>query len=157
MLITPGPDTWLGRFWVATNHLCIVEVQFGVDYPLPPEPNPLGWEAVQQIVEFLEGDRHTFHLPLDWKVLPPAHADMLHTLFTDVQWGQYVTYAELATMSGYPGAARSAGQACKMNPFALIVPAHRVIAAGGRIGGFQGRPDIKRKLLEREGLGPFRD
>ena len=71
-------------------------------------------------------------------------------------WGDYVTYGALAAMAGYPGAARAAGTACRMNPFVIAVPAHRVIAAGNRLGGFLGRPDIKRRLLEREGSGPFK-
>ena len=154
-----GPATRLGPFWAAARGGRIVEIQFG---PVPPDlvrfqqDDPTLRAVADQIVEFLHGDRRAFDAPLDWSVLPPAHSDILRTLFDSVPWGDTVTYGELAAMAGYPGAARAAGTACRMNPFSLVVPAHRVVAAGGRLGGFAGRPDIKRLLLEREGSGPFR-
>jgi O-6-methylguanine DNA methyltransferase len=155
-LFTPGPTSWLGPYWAATSGGLISSIHFGAvpDGPMAPE-DPLGLSTVQQVFEFLHGDRRSFDLPLDWSVLPPAHADILRFLYEEVPWGQVVTYGELASMAGYPGAARAAGTACRHNPFAIVVPAHRVIAAGNRLGGYAGRPDIKLRLLAREGLGPF--
>jgi methylated-DNA-[protein]-cysteine S-methyltransferase len=155
--VTQGPRTWLGNFWVATHHGLVQEVSFGVPPPGREGDDALGRDASRQIKEFLTGDRRAFDLPLDWTVMPPAHRAILKTLYETIHWGDYVTYGELAAMAGYPGAARAAGTACRMNPFALVVPAHRVIAAGNRLGGFLGRPDIKRRLLDREGSGPFKD
>ena len=59
------------------------------------------------------------------------------------------TYGEIARQISAPGAARAVGQALGNNPVAIIVPCHRVLAAGGRIGGFsaQGGVTTKRKLL----------
>lgn len=155
--ITSGAATWLGRFWVATQNGLVTEIQFGI--PEPPHhdgDDPVGRKVARQIVEFLQEDRQAFDVPLDWTVLPPAHRDILRTLCECIHWGDTVTYGELAAMAGYPGAARAAGTACRLNPFAIVAPVHRVIAAGGRLGGFAGRPDLKRQLLAREGAGPFK-
>ena len=71
--------------------------------------------------------------------------------------GRTASYSRLAEMAGSPGAARAAGQAMRHNPLPVIVPCHRVLAAGGRIGGFGGSRDPdsvelrrKRRLLELE-------
>jgi methylated-DNA-[protein]-cysteine S-methyltransferase len=68
--------------------------------------------------------------------------------------GRVLSYGELATAAGSPGAARAVGSAMRTNRFPLVVPCHRVVAAGGNLGGFscpQGI-DIKRKLLALEGV-----
>jgi methylated-DNA-[protein]-cysteine S-methyltransferase len=155
--VSEGPRTWLGNFFVVTNGRAVLEVSFGQPLPAYEEDDPLGRRVAREVQEFLEGGRRAFDLPLDWSVVPPAHSAILRTLYETVHWGDTVTYGELAAMAGYPGAARAAGTACRLNPFALVVPAHRVIAAGNRLGGFLGRPDLKRRLLAREGSGPFRD
>ncbi|MDT8335557.1 MAG: MGMT family protein [Desulfurivibrionaceae bacterium] len=63
--------------------------------------------------------------------------------------GQTTTYGELAAVTGSPGGARAAGNACNRNPLPLIIPCHRVVAADG-LGGFAGNLRIKRKLLDLE-------
>ena len=67
--------------------------------------------------------------------------------------GQTVTYGDVAARLGEPGAARAVGQALGRNPFAIIVPCHRVVAAGGRLGGFSanGGAATKRRILAIEG------
>src|SRR5438093_926257 len=66
------------------------------------------------------------------------------------------SYAEVARAIGRPGAVRAVGQACGANPIPVLIPCHRVIAADGKLGGFSGGLDWKRKLLEREKFG-FQD
>jgi O-6-methylguanine DNA methyltransferase len=61
--------------------------------------------------------------------------------------GQTRTYGEIARRLALPGAARAVGAACGANPVPLIVPCHRVVAAGGRLGGFSGGAGWKEKLL----------
>jgi methylated-DNA-[protein]-cysteine S-methyltransferase len=56
-----------------------------------------------------------------------------------VPHGETLTYGELAKRAGYPGQAREIGEAMGKNPVPLIVPCHRVVAAGGKIGGFPRR------------------
>lgn len=67
--------------------------------------------------------------------------------------GETLTYGEVARRIGEPGAARAVGRALGENPFPIIIPCHRVVAAGGRKGGFSapGGVDSKMRLLEIEG------
>jgi methylated-DNA-[protein]-cysteine S-methyltransferase len=67
--------------------------------------------------------------------------------------GETLTYGEIATRLGDTGMSRAVGQALGRNPFAIIVPCHRVVAAGGKSGGFSavGGVETKRRLLEIEG------
>jgi methylated-DNA-[protein]-cysteine S-methyltransferase len=64
--------------------------------------------------------------------------------------GEPVTYAELAARAGSPGAARAAGQACARNLVAPFLPCHRVVPAGGGVGGYAYGAAVKTKLLEHE-------
>jgi methylated-DNA-[protein]-cysteine S-methyltransferase len=69
-----------------------------------------------------------------------------------VPWGEVVTYAELAALAGYPNAQRAAGTVCAENRFPLVVPCHRVVSASG-IGGYGASGvEVKRRLLELEGV-----
>jgi methylated-DNA-[protein]-cysteine S-methyltransferase len=70
--------------------------------------------------------------------------------------GETLTYGEVAARLGDPRAAREVGQALGRNPVPLIVPCHRVVAAGGRLGGFSapGGAGTKSRLLDIEGAAP---
>ncbi len=68
----------------------------------------------------------------------------------DIPFGERRTYGELAGTLGVPGAARAVGAANGKNPVAVLVPCHRVVAAGGRLGGYSGGLDTKRWLLAHE-------
>jgi len=68
--------------------------------------------------------------------------------------GQTCSYGELAGAIGRPKAVRAVGGGCGANPIPLLVPCHRVLAVGGKIGGFGGGLEWKRKLLAREGIKP---
>jgi O-6-methylguanine DNA methyltransferase len=68
-------------------------------------------------------------------------------------WGETCTYGELARRIGAgPRAARAIGQALGANPAPIVIPCHRVLAAGGRLGGFSAGLEWKRDLLELEGV-----
>ena len=75
--------------------------------------------------------------------------------------GCTLTYGEIASEIGMPGAARAVGQALGRNPFPIIIPCHRVVAAGGKLGGFSahGGTATKMRLLaiERAATGATRD
>lgn len=86
-------------------------------------------------------------LPLD--ELTPFRKKVLQRL-QKVGFGAVTSYGELASDSGHPGAARAVGTACHFNPFPLLIPCHRVIAASGKIGGFALDMRIKKALLDFE-------
>lgn len=87
--------------------------------------------------------------PVDWGRAPPFLGACWSALGR-VPQGRTISYAELAAAAGRPRALRAAGQACARNPIPLFVPCHRVLAAGGRLGGFSGGLAWKTLLLDRE-------
>ena len=71
-----------------------------------------------------------------------------------IGWGETVSYGTLAGLAGAPGAARAVGTALKRSPVSIIIPCHRVVAAGGKVGGYTAHGGLvtKRRLLEIEGV-----
>jgi O-6-methylguanine DNA methyltransferase len=65
--------------------------------------------------------------------------------------GRTATYGQIAQAIGHPRAVRAVGGACGANPIPVLIPCHRVVAAGGGLGGFSGGLAWKRLLLAREG------
>ena len=84
--------------------------------------------------------------------VPPFH-QRVYAVARDIPVGATLTYGDVALEAGAPGAARAVGQALGRNPFAIVVPCHRVTAAGGKVGGFSatGGVETKLRILELEG------
>jgi methylated-DNA-[protein]-cysteine S-methyltransferase len=110
--------------------------------------HPLG----KRLQAYFGGKREDFgdvELDLDWAT--PFQRAVCEAL-RDVPWGEVVTYGELAALAGRPNAQRAAGTFCAANRFPLIVPCHRVVAAGG-IGSYGSLGvEYKRRLLAVEGV-----
>jgi methylated-DNA-[protein]-cysteine S-methyltransferase len=101
-----------------------------------------------QIDEFLAGDRRSFTLPLDLSLASPFGKVVLQAL-REVPFGELTTYGALAKqVLSYP---RAVGGAVGRNPIPIVIPCHRVVAAGGSIGGFGGGLHRKYFLLGLEG------
>jgi methylated-DNA-[protein]-cysteine S-methyltransferase len=116
------------------------------------DPPPFAADAVRRIRALLEGERDDLRdLPLDMTSVPPFHRHV-YEVARAIPPGSIRTYGEIAREIGDPGAARAVGQALGANPFAPVVPCHRVLAAGGRSGGFsaEGGTVTKLKMLEIE-------
>ena len=90
-------------------------------------------------------------IPLDFAGIPPFHQEVYRVALA-IPAGEPISYGQLAARAGSPQAARAVGQAMRRNPFPLIVPCHRVVAAGGGLGGFSaaGGLTTKRRLLSIE-------
>jgi methylated-DNA-[protein]-cysteine S-methyltransferase len=112
--------------------------------------------VARELDEWFSGSRHHFSLAVAWPSdLSPFARTVLETLTEQVPWGETVAYGELAELAGRARAARAVGRIMSANPVPFVVPCHRVIAAGGRIGGYGGGREaigLKRWLLEREGV-----
>ncbi|MBW8744868.1 MAG: methylated-DNA--[protein]-cysteine S-methyltransferase [Sphingomonas sp.] len=112
---------------------------------------------IQAITRYFEGERSDFaHVPLDLGRQDSLFAK-IYDLVRRLGWGETTTYGEIARALGEgPEVARDVGQAMARNPIPLIVPCHRVLAAGGRIGGFSapGGSNAKARMLELEGVAP---
>ncbi len=119
-------------------------------------PPPFVQEAIAAVTGLLDGQppepRDLTHLPLDMGGLPPLH-QRVYALTRHIQPGETMTYGEVAQRLGEPGAARAVGQALGANPFAPVVPCHRVLGAQTGTGGFSAHGGLrtKLKLLEIEG------
>lgn len=121
------------------------------------EPDETVQAALGQLREYFAGQRHDFDLPLAWPALEPTTEAVLRALM-EVRHGETVTYAELAQRSGTGVPARAIGSIMAANPWPIIVPCHRVVAADG-LGGYSGGEpghelETKRWLLENEGALP---
>jgi methylated-DNA-[protein]-cysteine S-methyltransferase len=84
-------------------------------------------------------------IPLDMDHLPPFHRRVYEAACA-IPFGAVMTYGALAKRAGAAGAARAVGQALARNPFAIIVPCHRVVAVGGKTGGFSANGGASTKL-----------
>ncbi len=123
----------------------------------PDEPlGPPDRHIARQLDEWFAARRHAFDLALDLQGVEGFRRTVLETLAAEVPWGETVSYGELAALAGRPRAARAVGSAMRHNPIPFVIPCHRVIAAGNKIGGYGGGRNaipLKRELLAREG-GP---
>jgi O-6-methylguanine DNA methyltransferase len=113
------------------------------------EPNRV---AAAQILEYLEGKRRRFELSLDLRGTP-FQREVWEALLR-VPYGETCSYAEIARAIGRPAAVRAVGAANGANPIPLVVPCHRVVASGGKLGGYGGGLALKARLLALEGSAP---
>ena len=126
------------------------------------EPSQLVATAIDGIKALLRGERADLTgVALDMDAVTPFERNVYGTA-RDIPPGSTLTYGEIARHIGQPGAAREVGVALARNPFAIVVPCHRVVAANGKLGGFSGAGGIatKLRLLAIEGgsgAGPLFD
>jgi methylated-DNA-[protein]-cysteine S-methyltransferase len=144
----------------------------GVTRVLLPASQPLGGtriddardvpqairDAVAGIVALLAGEaRDLREVALDESGIDPFRKSVFAAT-RSIRPGQTATYGEIAKAVGQPGAARAVGSALGSNPFPVIVPCHRIVAATGALTGFSapGGIDTKRRMLEIEQALGFR-
>ncbi|HOT28883.1 MAG TPA: methylated-DNA--[protein]-cysteine S-methyltransferase [Candidatus Ozemobacteraceae bacterium] len=109
--------------------------------------------AIEFVSGLLSGSTRSVPFPrLDLEGLPEYNINVYNSL-RSVQAGSTVSYGELASRTGKPGAARAVGRIVGLNPIPLLIPCHRVIGADGRLHGFSapGGVATKRRILDLEG------
>jgi len=109
--------------------------------------------AIVDITALLDGEpRSLSHIRLDRAALPEFEA-RVYAAAQAIPPGETLTYGEVAARIGEPGAAQAVGRALGRNPWPVVVPCHRVVAAGGKLHGFSapGGLDTKRRILAIEG------
>ncbi|MCC6847526.1 MAG: methylated-DNA--[protein]-cysteine S-methyltransferase [Deltaproteobacteria bacterium] len=119
------------------------------------EPSAVVARVVDGIGRLLAGEKVDLStVPLDMDGVPPFHR-RVYEAARAIAAGATLSYGEVAVRLGVPGAARAVGQALGRNPFPIVVPCHRVLAAGNKAGGFTatGGVDTKLRMLTLEG-GP---
>ena len=111
-------------------------------------------DAIVLLERYFAGERIDFSpVALDLVGVGAFHR-AIYDVARSLGWGQTATYGDLARQVGSPGAARAVGQAMGHNPVPVIIPCHRVLAAGRKIGGFSapGGALTKERLLALEGV-----
>ena len=115
---------------------------------LMPHKTPLLERAQGQILEYFNGQRQVFDLPLS-----PVGTQFQQTVWKallDIPYGETESYGELAARIGCPGGARAVGLANRNNPLPILIPCHRVVGAKGNLTGYAGGVELKQRLLEHE-------
>jgi methylated-DNA-[protein]-cysteine S-methyltransferase len=160
-------DTAIGRCGIAWSERGIVAVQLpeanetatrarvrrrlpGACEAMPP---PFVASAIAGIIALLDGEAPDFaDVAIDLDGIPPFNR-RVYAIAQTIPRGSTLSYGEVATRLGDPGAARAVGQALGENPIPVVIPCHRVLAAHGKMGGFSapGGTATKRRLLTIEG------
>lgn len=120
------------------------------------EPPVTVRSAIEGIQALLVGQpRDLCEVPLDMSGISPFH-QQVYAIARAIPPGSTLTYGEVAEQIGSKGLSRAVGQALGLNPFAPVVPCHRVLAAGDRPGGFSagGGALTKLRMLQIEGACP---
>jgi O-6-methylguanine DNA methyltransferase len=153
--VTTNVGTFTAHY--STQGLC------AVDFPpprkavqksrVPLTENVRHWHkfTTEAVTKILAGRTPRELPPLDLS----AGTDFQRRVWEEMMWtpcGETRSYAEIAQAIGRPKAVRAVGGACGANPIPLLIPCHRVLAAGGKLGGFSGGLEWKRKLLAIEGV-----
>jgi methylated-DNA-[protein]-cysteine S-methyltransferase len=137
----------IGPLGVTVDGPVVVGVRFGASAGSagPDRSHP----AVSELTDYFAGARTSFSVPVRMR----GGSEFERAVWAEIAkipYGEMLTYGEIATALGDPGAARAVGTACNHNPVPVIVPCHRVVGAGGKMVGFGGGIDRKRRLLELE-------
>jgi methylated-DNA-[protein]-cysteine S-methyltransferase len=151
-------DSPIGPLLIAGHADAITQISFPKNGK-PAKPGA-GWmdsargpvgQAIRQLHEYFSGRRREFHLPLAFE--GTAFQKSVWRQLQEIPYGETISYGELAKRVGNPKASRAVGSANGKNPIPIVVPCHRVIAAGGKLGGFGGGLPTKQALLDLETKG----
>lgn len=147
-------ETPIGRFHVAVRADAVVAAGWSPTGDDRSGDDMLLALALAQVEDYFAGRRQVFDLPIAPHGTPFQRK--VWRRIAAIPFGGYETYGSLARDLGGV-AAQAVGQACGRNPVGLLVPCHRVLAAGPRLGGYGGATTVKRWLLGHEGLGAIPD
>jgi methylated-DNA-[protein]-cysteine S-methyltransferase len=140
-------ETRITQLAVAVREGAVGQVQFSAGAKRLPGTS-FEQRIAQELQEYFTGRLIHFTVPV-----APEGTDFEKRVWQaigDIPYGETATYGEIARVIGSPGAARAVGLAAGRNPVPILIPCHRVVAAGGRLGGFGGGVELKRRLLALE-------
>jgi methylated-DNA-[protein]-cysteine S-methyltransferase len=112
-------------------------------------------EARRELDQYFRRARREFELALDWQ-LTAGFARRVLQATARIPYGSVASYKQMAARAGSPRGFRAAGNALGTNPLPIVVPCHRVLHAGGGLGGYTGGLERKRALLAVENALPER-
>lgn len=146
-----------GRLLIGMSGSALTVLAFDRGLPEKLAGRPVAWQESapvaepvrRQLAEYFAGKRKKFNLHLDLR--GTGFQKQCWEQLLRIPYGETRSYAEIARAVGRPNAYRAVGQANHYNPVAIIVPCHRVLAAGTALGGYGGGLPIKALLLRLEG------
>ncbi len=145
--------TLMGPLWIAADEAGLTRIGFeALDVPdveSTPQTEAHLQQAIEELSEYFRGERRTFDVALAPRGTP--FQQRVWAALRTIPWGQTWTYGQLAEHLGDPQAVRAVGRCNGLNPWAVVVPCHRVIGADGTLTGYAGGLERKRWLLEHEG------
>ena len=158
------PHSRLGLVWVAETEEGLWALSYGIDEAefrarilergpaLPYLDDEACAAALDQVIEFLEGQRSHFDLRMDWRGMTDFQIAVRKAVMA-VPYGQTASYGDIAAAVGKPLAARAVGGVQADNPVSFIIPCHRIIGSDGSLHGYGGFGGLETKawLLELEG------
>jgi len=163
------PTLYATRFASSIGELTVASSDQGLSYLVLPRANGRGFEGwcrryaaeheikqdagpnslvVEQVAEFLAGEREDFDLRLDLRAT--SFQLDVYRVVAEIPYGESLAYAEVARRVGRAAAVRAVGAANGANPIPLVIPCHRVVASNGHLQGYGGGLELKRKLLAME-------
>ena len=146
---TYAPDT-------ASEDRWLTRIASGVSPRVLRHPGPT--DAVRRaLAAYLAGTTRSVDVRPDLALASPFQREVLTGLAARVGYGERTTYGVLADAVEHPGAARAVGTALGGNPLCIVLPCHRVLPAGGGVGGYAGGPAAQEHLLALESGGLFRE
>jgi methylated-DNA-[protein]-cysteine S-methyltransferase len=143
--------TPLGPVTIEADETALTRVSFGNNSN--QSPNSITRMTAGQLDEYFDGKRLQFEIPM--RITGTDFQRRVWKELLDIPAGKTSSYGQIAKNIGKPKAARAVGGAVGSNPFAIVIPCHRVMASNGAITGYTGGDGIKtkRKLLDLESLG----
>ena len=141
-------ETPLGRVVAVADDEGICSLDFDEVVPLLHEENRHLIQLEKELLEYFIGERKTFDVCLNPHGTPFQRA--VWRILCDIPYGSVISYTQEAQMLSHPKAVRAVANANGKNPIPIIIPCHRVIAKGGRIGGYSGGIWRKEFMLELE-------
>jgi len=144
-------DLSIGKIGIEEEKGAISRIIFGNELKAPDVEEmetPIIKETAKQLAEYLAGKRKAFDLPL--KLKGTSFQMQVWQALTTIPYGETRSYRQIAEQIGNPKACRAVGLANNRNPIPIIIPCHRVIGTNGKLVGYGGGLEIKKRLLELE-------
>lgn len=151
-----GPNL-LVRFYVVGGQICHIELSLnsetGLAWQIYSDSSITKLEDLinEWMEDYVQKKTASKELPLLMQGFPFFTTQVLQKI-KSIPFSHSMTYQQLAQLMGKPQAPRAIGNACRRNPFLLVIPCHRVLAAGSKIGGFSAGLEIKKQLLAFEDI-----
>lgn len=142
----------IGKLTLVADEQFLREIRFGDDdCATVPHTNAVLDQVDQQLLEYFNGERKCFDLPLAPQ--GTSFQQQVWKQLLTVGFGELASYQDIATAINNPKAVRAVGAANGRNPIPIIIPCHRIIGSNGKLTGYAGGLGIKDQLLTLESAG----